>query len=239
MKKIIGVAMLASAAMSGAANAEVSGNVALVTDYVFRGVSLSDNGPAVQGGFDWTSASEMFYAGVWGSSLADGMELDAYAGVTPTTGPVNWDIGVVGYFYPDADDDAAEFDYFELLVSPSMDLTDQVSVGGTVGYAPENYGDTGDALYLEVNGSFAVNDQLAFSAAFGNQSIEDPDGGPGGADEDDYNTWNIGGSYAMHGFTLDLRYHDTDIEDTDDIAAYTYGESSYDSNVVLSISRAL
>jgi uncharacterized protein (TIGR02001 family) len=239
MKKIIGVAMLASAAMSGAANAEVSGNVALVTDYVFRGVSLSDNGPAVQGGFDWTSASEAFYAGVWGSSLSAGMELDVYAGWTPSTGPINWDLGAIGYFYPGADDDGAEFDYAELMAAGSVAATEQLNVGGAVFYAPENYGDTGDALYLEINGSWTVSDQLAFSAAFGNQSIEDPDGAPGGAEDDDYNTWNIGGSYALHGFTLDLRYHDTDIDEDDDIAAFTTGESSYDSNVVLSISRAL
>jgi uncharacterized protein (TIGR02001 family) len=240
MKKIIGVAMLASAAMSGAANAEVSGNVALVTDYVFRGVSLSDNGPAIQGGFDWTSGDEMFYAGVWGSSLSEGMELDLYGGWTPTTGPISWDLGVIGYFYPQADDDGAEFDYWELMAAPSFSATEQLTIGGAVFWSPENYGDTGDALYLEVNGEFAVNDQLAFSAAFGNQSIDDADGPlPFVTEEDDYNTWNIGGTYAMHGFEVDLRYHDTDIEEGSDIESYTYGEESYDSNVTLSISRAL
>jgi uncharacterized protein (TIGR02001 family) len=240
MKKIIGVAVLASAAMSGAANAEVSGNVALVTDYVFRGVSLSDNGPAIQGGFDWTSANEMFYAGVWGSSLSGGMELDLYGGWTPSTGPIDWDLGVIGYFYPNADDDGAEFDYAEVMAAGSFAATDQLSIGGGVYYSPENYGDTGDALYLEVNGEFAVNDQLSLSAAFGNQSIEDADGSlPGVTEEDDYNTWNIGGTYALHGFALDLRYHDTDIDAGTDIESYTYGEDSYDSNVTLSISREL
>lgn len=240
MKKIIGVAMLASAAMSGAASAEVSGNVALVTDYVFRGVSLSDSGPAVQGGFDWTSANEMFYAGVWGSSLSEGMELDLYAGWTPSTGPVNWDLGLIGYFYPNADDEGAEFDYVELMAAPSIAVTDQFTVGGAVFYAPENYGDTGDALYLEINGEFAMSDQLAFSGAFGNQSIEDADGPlPFVTEEDDYNTWNLGATYALHGFALDLRYHDTDIDAGSDIESYTFGESTYDSTVTLGISRDL
>ena len=48
-------------------------------------------------------------------------------------------------------------------------------------------------------------------------------------DEDDYNTWNVGGTYAIHGFSLDLRYHDTDIDAGSDIEAYTFGPSSYDS----------
>jgi len=33
-------------------DAELTANVALVSDYSFRGVSQSDEGPAIQGGFD-------------------------------------------------------------------------------------------------------------------------------------------------------------------------------------------
>src|SRR6476659_1523036 len=67
-------------------------NVALTTDYVFRGFSQSADGPAVQGGFDATCG--MFYAGVWASSLdwgtiatpgpdtnAANIEMDWYGGV--------------------------------------------------------------------------------------------------------------------------------------------------------------
>lgn len=239
MKKLIGVAVAAGATVmgAGAANAEVSANVALTTDYVFRGVSLSDNNAAIQGGADWNN--EQFYVGTWASSLSDGMELDVYAGFTPTTGPITWDFGIIGYFYPGADDDGAEFDYFEGVASGTFELNDQISLGGGLWYSPENYGDTGEATYFEVNGSFSVSDALSFDAAYGNQTIEDPDGGPGGAEEDDYNTWNIGGTYAIHGFSLDLRYHDTDIDAGSDIEAYTYGPSSYDSAVVFTIGRDL
>jgi len=236
MKKIIGLALLAGAATAGVAHAEgtITANVALTTDYVFRGVSLSDNGPAIQGGFDYTA--DMFYAGVWASNVTEGIELDVYAGLTPTTGPVEWDFGVIGYFYPGADDDAAEFDYAEFTAQASTSLTEQLSIGGGVWYAPENFGDTGEAIYLEVNGEWSMSDALVFNAAFGNQSIEEPNG-PG--TEDDYNTWNIGATYAFHGFNLDFRYHDTDIDPGSDIEAYTYGESSYDSAFVFTIGREL
>lgn len=237
MQKLIGAAIVAGAALAGGvANAEVSGNINLTTDYVFRGVSLSDGNPAVQGGFDWTEGQ--LYAGVWGSSLTDGVELDVYGGWTPSTGPVDWDLGLVAYFYPGADDDDAEFDYFEAKAAGTFNVTDQFGVGGAVYYSPENYGDTGEAIYLEVNASYTLNDQLSFSGAYGNQSIDDPDGAPGGLEEDDYNTWNIGGTYAMHGFEVDLRYHDTDIEDDSDIGL-TLDENNYDSAVVATISRAL
>ena len=123
MKKIIGLAMLASAAAAGAASAETTASVSLTTDYVFRGITQSDGGAAIQGSFDWSS--DQFYAGVWGSSVNFGataptetasMELDLYAGWTPTTGPVTWDVGVVGYFYPNGDDQltgGGEMDYFK------------------------------------------------------------------------------------------------------------------------------
>jgi uncharacterized protein (TIGR02001 family) len=237
MRRIIGLlAGAATIATAGAASAEgtITGNINLTSDYVFRGVSLSDNGPAVQGGFDYST--DMFYAGVWASNVVEGVEIDLYGGFTPSTGPVDWDLGVIGYFYPGADDDGAEFDYAELLAGASTSLTEQVTLGGAVYWAPENYGDTGEAIYLEVNGEFAVSDALAFSAAFGNQSIEEP-AGPG--TEDDYNTWNLGGTYAFHGFSIDLRYHDTDIDAGTNIENYTYGPNSYDAAYVITIGREL
>lgn len=241
MKKLVGAAIAAGATIAGVgiANAEISANVSLTTDYVFRGVSLSDGDPAIQGGFDWSN--DQFYAGVWGSSLPDGMELDLYAGFTPTLGSLEFDLGAIGYFYPGAEDDDAEFDYYELLAAVEAPLTEQFSIGGGVYYAPENYGETGEAMYFEINGTFAASEALEFTAAYGNQSIEDADGEDGidVTDDSDYNTWNIGGTYALHGFGLDLRYHDTDIDAGSDIEYYTLGESSYDERIVFTISREL
>jgi uncharacterized protein (TIGR02001 family) len=239
MNKTMGLAVLAGAATfasAGAARAEVTANIGLATDYVFRGVSLSD-GPAVQGGFDYSS--DLWYAGVWASNVIDGIELDLYAGVTPTTGPVEWDFGLIGYFYPDSPDDGAEFDYVELRAGGAVSLSEQFAAGGALYWTPENHGDTGEAIYFEINGEFRVSDAFVFTGAFGNQWVEDPDGPLLVTDEDDYNTWNLGAAYALHGFQFDLRYHDTDIDAGSDIEAYTFGPSSYDSTVVFTISRQL
>lgn len=241
MKKLVGVAIAAGATIigAGAANAEVSANVSLTSDYVFRGVSLTDNDPAIQGGFDWSN--DMFYAGVWGSSLLEGTEIDLYGGWTPSLGPVALDLGIIGYFYPGADDDDAELDYFELLFGAEYPLTEQFSIGGAIYYTDENYGETGEATYYEVNATYAASDALEFSGAYGNQSIGDADGEDGVdvTDESDYNAWNLGGTLAFHGFSLDLRYHGTDIDEGSDIEYYTYGPSSYDDRVVFTIGREL
>lgn len=232
MKKLIGVAVAAGATImsAGAANAEVSGSVSMVSDYVFRGLSQSEGGPAIQGSLDWSS--DMFYAGAWGSStdlgVGESMELDLYVGATPTTGPVSWDLGLVGYFYPGADDDSAEADYYEGIVGASMNLTEQFSVGGQVAYTPEYFGDGGEGIYYEINGGFAVSDAFSISAAYGVQDIDFA--------SDSYSTWNVGAQYAIHGFTLGAQYSDT--EDAFD-NGYVLDESNSDGRFVLSIGREL
>src|SRR6476620_458456 len=47
----------------------VSGNVALVTDYRFRGLSQSSGDPAIQGGINVNHSSGL-YVGVWSSSTS-------------------------------------------------------------------------------------------------------------------------------------------------------------------------
>ena len=47
----------------------ISGSATLTSDYRFRGVSQSDEGMAVQGGFTISHESGL-YAGTWGSNLA-------------------------------------------------------------------------------------------------------------------------------------------------------------------------
>jgi hypothetical protein len=47
----------------------VGANINAVTDYRFRGVSQTDGGPAVQGGFDYEYKPYNLYAGVWASNV--------------------------------------------------------------------------------------------------------------------------------------------------------------------------
>src|SRR3954451_18632706 len=91
-----------------------SANVGLTTDYVFRGISQTKEGPAIQGGYDLTCG--IFYAGVWASNLDWGgtglfglpgnavanIEMDWYLGIKPVTGRITWDLGVIYYSYPNS-----------------------------------------------------------------------------------------------------------------------------------------
>jgi uncharacterized protein (TIGR02001 family) len=88
-----------------------STNVALTTNYLYRGLSQSGAKPALQGGFDYANANGV-YVGVWGSSISwisdaalggasnAGLELDTYAGYKGTASVVSYDVGFLRYNYP-------------------------------------------------------------------------------------------------------------------------------------------
>lgn len=243
MKKLLSAAAAATAllgigGMTSAAHAEAtfSGNVAMTTDYVFRGLTQTD-GPAIQGGFDY--ANGIFYAGTWGSNVNFGnnMELDLYAGVKPVTGPVTWDLGVVGYLYPGSDP-SPTFDYVEFYAKPSFTVAEGFTLGGAFYYSPEYTGELGSAYYVEANAAFTPMDApVTFSGAIGYQQVEDLGGAftsPVDLSDDAYFTWNVGGTYTVSGFGFDLRYIGTDI---DEKAAF--GGDYSDDKVVFTIKRAL
>lgn len=221
LKKAFWAALMAGSAMAGAAapaHAETtfSGNVALTTDYAFRGISQTDQDPALQGGFDVVSG--IFYGGVWASTIdfaaqSAELEIDLYAGVTPKLGPVTLDFGVIGYLYPSASDDASELDYVELKGGAKITPVEGLTLGGTLFYSPEFTLDGGDSLYAEAAGSYAITDKFAVSGAVGHQSVDATNYFADGAGfTDSYTTWNLGATYTLYGFGLDLRYVDTDLD---------------------------
>tara|TARA_B100000678_G_C18221150_1_gene507135 strand:- start:664 stop:1290 length:627 start_codon:yes stop_codon:yes gene_type:complete len=105
-KKIL-VLMLISMGFISLSAAEVEYNVALANDYIWRGMSQTDEDPAVSGGFDVSSSDNGAYFGVWGSYVDFGSEsetnkeVDYYFGYTDESARgVNFDIGYISYNYP-------------------------------------------------------------------------------------------------------------------------------------------
>jgi uncharacterized protein (TIGR02001 family) len=226
---ICGALAAVSAAPALAQEVAITGNVALTTDYTFRGVSQTDESPAVQGGLDLSAGN--FYAGTWASNINFGtgganLELDVYGGYKTALGGVNLDLGVIGYLYPGASDDGAELDYWEVYVRPSIALSENFTLGGAVYYSPEFTGESGDGWYYEVNGALAVSEALSLSGAVGFQSV---DATGFFAGEEEYTTYNFGGTYSAMGLGFDLRYVGTDVDNA----------PIYDDRVVFSIKKAM
>ena len=203
---------------------ELSANVGLTSDYVFRGASQSAEHPAIQGGMDATYG--ILYAGFWGSSIDFGavgtkdvadLELDLYAGITPKLGPVDLDLGVIGYLYPGASDQGAELDFIELKAGATTSPVNGLTLGGTVFYSPEYTGELGETWTLEGSVEVAlpkIGGRITptFSALVGTVLGEDNSGILAGQDE--YVYWNAGMAFGFADkFSLDLRYWDTDVGD--------------------------
>src|SRR2546429_6197344 len=91
-KSILSLAVAAAVLVPGLAAAQtpapspLTGNITLISDYRFRGISQTFDKPAIQGGFDYAHASGL-YAGNWNSNVSQGagfpggnIEMDFYGG---------------------------------------------------------------------------------------------------------------------------------------------------------------
>ncbi|GEB89578.1 exported protein [Zymomonas mobilis subsp. pomaceae] len=121
----------------------LSANISLFSDYRFRGISRSNNNPAVQGSFT-VSHQSGFYLGAWSSSLAgwgkmgdSKMELDIFGGYRHTLGAFTVDGGVMGYIYP-AGGGGTKNNLFELYGNAST-LIGPFSAKLGFNFAPPQY----------------------------------------------------------------------------------------------------
>ncbi|MET0983547.1 MAG: TorF family putative porin [Telluria sp.] len=109
----------------------VSYNMALASEYRYRGLSQTRSDPALQGGADYTHNPSGFYAGTWLSTIkwtkdlgGDGdVEVDLYAGKRgQLSEAISYDVGGLYYWYPsnDLNPDANTFElYGQIGVGPA------------------------------------------------------------------------------------------------------------------------
>lgn len=178
---------------------DISVSLTGATDYVWRGVSQSDSDPAVFAAVNVSYAG--FYAGA-GTENVDfagvKQEWDLWGGYVADLGGAKLDLGFVRYGYVDA---GADIDTFEVKAGLSGNAG-KLGLGATAYHTWDYFGTGEGATYLEANASYPITDDVSVSGAFGHQQIDNLP---------DYNTWNLGLSYAVAKVgKVDLRYHDTD-----------------------------
>ncbi len=206
---MMSVPVLLSSPVQAQDKVDFSANMALTTDYVFRGVSQTSEKATAQAGID--ASYNMFYAGVWASGVDFGpgdnedFEVDFYAGIKPKFGNFEFDLGAIFYAYPSAKDAGAELDYLELKLGVSTSI-DKLSLGGTVYYSPEYTGKTGEAFIYEGTAEYALPMDFALSGTVGTVQFDDDA-------QTDYTYWNVGVSKTFAKiFTADVRYWDSNLE---------------------------
>ena len=230
----IAASLLAGATATTVQAAEISANVALVSDYRFRGISQSDEDIALQGGFD-LGFDNGIYIGTWGSTVdfdsVDGfdgsLELDYYVGWGMDIGENSAiDVGYLYYDYPG--DDGDEGDYQELYGSFSWrDLT----VG--MAYSDDYYGGTDTFFYYYAGYSLGLGENLSLDFHLGYNDLE-KEGGFLGTDEASYIDYSVGITWSVMGVDLGAAYVGTDL-DEEDVFDTDWGEDT----VVFSIAKSM
>lgn len=151
-----------------AAVAEISANVSAVSNYVFRGVTQTNDQAAIQGGLDYAHESG-FYLGTWMSNVSyANAEVDFYGGFAGDAGEIGYDAGVLYFFYPDG----GEIDYAEIYGSLSFGMftgTINYTVWGETDSGPF---DTGD-IYLNASADIPVMDTVSLSPQIGYYNFDD------------------------------------------------------------------
>jgi uncharacterized protein (TIGR02001 family) len=236
LKKVALAAALSSFPMTQAFGAEVSGNIALTTDYKFRGISQSDSAPSVQGGFD-IAFDNGAYIGTWGAAvdfdcaidtcggLNGGIELDYYAGfASDISDSVSFDIGYIYYDYPQ--DEGLLGDYGEIYGSLSFG-----DFGIGMNYSDEYWGETGKFTYTYATYSMALSESVALDLLVGSGDYDEA-GYLDGATE--HMNWSVALSTSAGGLDFAITYEDTDLDKED-----AYGYDWADAALILSIGKSL
>ena len=238
MKKtnlIVAIGLIATSCLAAAEETDdtlygwtPTATITLANDYIWRGISQTSNGATIQGSFDMTHESGVYF-GAWASNVEFGdtnnsMELDLYAGYTNEIDlggmPLTYDIGFLHYEYPEQTDLNFNEVYFGLGISPIEDLNLGAKYYQDIGVG--NHFATG---YTDLSADYTLPDwlwnlQIITHAGYYNRR----------AGANDYWDWKVGLAKQLYGFNFEVAYIDTDGADAGDLD---------DSQIYFGISRTL
>lgn len=194
---------------AGTASAQVSGSVSLVSNYVYRGVSLSNDNPETQ-----VNLNADFDSGWFAGAFASPIDLPsthgqavAYGGYARQwTSDLSWEAGLSETAYTGG----GSQDYTEAFVGLSSDR-----LNGRLYYSPNYLGQSVHSIYGELNFNLPLGESVRLIAHAGYLSI--PQGGQtGSASHGDERVglayhvgdWNLQWSLAsIRKTTLDAYYY--------------------------------
>lgn len=235
MKKLL-LALLMAAGVT-VAQAQVTGNLGLTSDYRFRGVSQTQNAPAVQGGIDYAHSSG-FYVGNWNSSVSSqlytngsGVESDLYAGFKGKFLGFDLDVGSMNYFYPRATNGTStNFDTNELYVAVGKGpLTAKVSNSVSNYFGTAN---SKNSQYYQIDLVQPITRKLSAVAHVGRTDVNNNA-------NLNYTDWNVGAVYNLQGWDIAGKYYtNSNIGSSFNATNTVNGQKLYKDTFVVSVSKS-
>mgnify|MGYP006196256019 CR=1 FL=1 len=240
-KSIVSVSVAAALSIPGIAAAQsspVAGNMSLVSDYRFRGLTQTFEEPALQGGFDYAHSSGL-YLGNWNSAISDTffagspLEMDFYGGYKGAAGPLGYDIGILYYYYPGSDlAGVGTIDNTELYAGVSWQW-----LSAKVFYAVSDFfgmADTDGSTYIDLAASYDLGSGWGINGHVGHQKIKNNS-------DLDYTDYKIGVTKDVGGWVFGASFVDTDADEAlaffNPTNATGVAKFVGDSTVVLSVSK--
>ena len=242
MKKLF-LALLMAAGFA-TAHAQVSGNLGLTSDYRFRGISQSQNAPAVQGGIDYTHSSG-FYVGNWNSSVSSqmytngaGVESDLYAGFKKDVYKgITIDVGTYNYFYPRATTagTGSNFDTYEAFAGVGYGPV-AVKYSQTLGNGYFGTTNARGSNYTQADLNYALPfkgfEKVSLLAHAGHTNVAN-------SSNLDYNDFNVGVGYDLQGWNIAAKwYTNSAMTSTFTTANTISGQKLYKNAAVVSVSKS-
>lgn len=163
---------------------DVAFGAAVMSDYVFRGITQSNHEPAVSMYIEPRyniNPNLQIYAGLGGASISftnrAAAEIDIYGGIRPTFGPLAFDFGAWYYWYPGGECiDAVvggglvcpvgsasvpilnamkkDVSFFEVYAKATWTINDMFAVGANAFYSPDFLNTGADGTYISATAKF-------------------------------------------------------------------------------------
>jgi uncharacterized protein (TIGR02001 family) len=215
MKQLKVLSAVGLLALAGTANAGLSSTVTATNDYDFRGITQTDEDPALQASIDFATEGG-WYVGAWASNVDfpgynGSIELDGYTGFTGKLGETSsWDAGVIYYSYPNSSKTSTES-----KIAGFPEIYGSMTFGmfkGKVSYSNDFGGSDEDAFNIDGGVNVPLPANFSFVAHVG-YSAGDGVKAAAGAEYLDY---SAGAGLTLGNFALVLKYVDTDRPHTDD-----------------------
>lgn len=219
------------------------GSLTLASDYIFRGLTQTNEKPALQGGLEYDDASGV-YAGFWGSNInwlsdysttdapvSSSVEFDFYVGYRGKfSDDWGYDVGVYTYYYPgdypSGFTSANTTEIYGALSYKFLSLKYSHALTNAFGFS-----DSKNSAYIDLSANYEFVPTWLVNAHVGHQRID-------GLDVASYTDWKLGITKNLDkGFALALAYYDTNA----DKPTYTNPNTDHfigRSTGVISISKA-
>jgi len=200
---------------------EFSARAGAASDYIYRGTTLSDHGPAAGAALEATYGA--LYAGTTVATVKlptqPLAEFTFATGIRPKIATIDFDFGVTYFAYPgERLPGAAGINYWEAVVRGDRKIGEQFRVAAGYAYSPDVSNTGAWSQYVAAGVGYDVPGRLlppnlgvSFTSAagyswFGNQSPS-----LGGFPLPTYLNWQAGVTFTHKAFNLDLRYYDTNL----------------------------